>query len=436
MSDADEIITQEEPESGKVMVPARPTLKMGSLIAGQYRVLRPLGSGGMGEVVRAHDEALDRDVAIKLIRFDMAIEPKARDDFLAEARAMARLAHPNVVGVHAVGQLRGAPYLVMEYVPGTSLSSLLMDRDGPLGIDEAAFILDQVGRGLAAMHAAGLVHRDLKPANVLLGPGFRVVIGDLGIARVLGDTRPEDDVWVAGTPSYMAPEIRLAASAGPGLAARADIFSLGVMAYQLLTGRLPYRDARISGLEKPEPPSLLRPELSAEVDEVIEQALEMFPDRRPHSADAFRRHLVGALHAGASRRPGPRRVLVVDDDDAYRDLTRLVLARAFRHATIEGVPDGATALAAARHARPDLVVTDYDMPGIDGGELVTRLRALPGGRALPIVLCTAVAGPTDWRLLSTLGADGFLAKPFEPTQLVALARGVIDARRAGGHRLD
>ncbi|MCB9592750.1 MAG: protein kinase [Sandaracinaceae bacterium] len=402
-------------------------LTAGSLLAGKYRIGKLLGEGGMGQVRLATDEALDREVAIKLIRPDLVAVSSVRADFLAEARAMARLVHPNVVGVYAVGELDGVPYLVMEYIPGRSLAELLRERRGALGIDEATFILDQVCRGLAAMHMAGLVHRDVKPANVLIGPAFRVAIGDLGIARVVSDANPEE-VWASGTPAYMAPEVRLATDAEPGLAPRADIFGLGVLAYQLLTGKLPYRHARVSGLSPPTGASVVAPHLPPEVDAVIDGALELYVERRTHSADAFRRALVDALRSRPRADRGSERILVADDDPSYRDLTARILSKAFPDATIEVVPDGAVALEAARRALPDLVVSDLDMPGMGGEELVAALRALPGGDAIPILLCTAVAGPTDWRLLTRVGVDGFVAKPFEAGQLVVLARAVLEAR--------
>lgn len=422
-------------EAETISEPPRPpkaraaAIARGTLIDGQYRVVSALGTGGMGHVLLAHDEQLDRDVAVKVVHPELVELPEARAAFVSEARAMARLVHPNVVGVYAVGELDGAPYLVMEHIPGRSLGALLKEREGPLGIDEAAFVLDQVCRGLAAIHAAGLVHRDLKPANVLIGPGFRVAIGDLGIAQPASEAARDARV-TSGTPSYMAPEVRLGAGSTPELAPRADVYSLGVMAYQLLTGRLPYRQARIGGLTEPPPASGENTKLPAAVDRVLARALTLFPDQRTHGADAFRRELLAALEERATRPRSPGRVLVADDDPMYRDLTRLMLARAFPGATIEAAPDGKTALAAAEHLWPDLVVTDLDMPGLDGAALTRALRARPRGETLPIVVASAVAGATDWRLLCRLDADGFLTKPFEPAQLIALARAVLERRRA------
>ena len=431
MSLPDELDTQ---PSGAVQLSTDRRIREGDLIEGQYRVVRQIGAGGMGVVVLAHDEPLDREVAIKLVRPALLSMADARAKFLAEARAMARLVHPNVIGVHAVGEIDGVPYLVMEYVPGRALDDIIAEREGaPLGVDEALGVLDQVCRGVSAMHAADVVHRDIKPGNVLIGPAFRVAVGDLGIARLVAELRSEGDDTVSGTPAYMAPEIRLGTPTDVSLAHRADVFSLGVLAYQLLTGRLPFLRAKVAGFGRPPPASELNPRVPSAVDAVLEGALAFDPEERLHSVDAFRRALVKAIHdQRASDGECPARVLVVDDDPNYRDLTRMILARAFDCTEIECTEDGAAALEAMKRAMPDLLVTDLDMPNMGGLELTAAVRELPGGADLPILVATAVGGPMDWRLLSRLQANGFLNKPFEPNQLVTLARAVLDAPTAQG----
>lgn len=418
--------------------PSRPhPLPVGAVLDGHYRVTRHLGEGGMGLVVHACDERLQREVAIKLVRPELLAVSDAHQRFLAEARAMARLVHPNVIGIHAVGEFEGAPYLVMEYVPGQSLQEFLEARGHrPLGVDAALGVLDQVCRGLSAIHAAGLVHRDLKPGNVLIGPAFRVAIADLGIARLLADVQASEELFVSGTPSYMAPEVLLLQPTPAELAPRADIFSLGVLAYQLFTGELPL-GRRVPFAEAPgslEAASDLNPELPPELDAVLAEALSLFPEHRTRSADAFRRAVVKAVHQNTKSEFAPERILVADDDRTYQDLIRMVLIRAFPGAVIECVGDGLTALEVAERSPPDLVVSDLDMPGMNGVELTIALRSLPELGEVPIIVATAVGGPTDWRLLSDLGADGFLGKPFEPAQLVALARGVLDPQQRNASR--
>lgn len=403
----------------------RAPLREGDRVGQHYRIVRLIAHGGMGAVYQARDENLDRDVAIKIVRPQLATNAVTLERFRAEARAMARLSHPHVVGIHAVGEIDGRPYLVMEYVPGTNLSRFLAERGRSLRVEEALAILDQVCRGVSAMHAAGVVHRDLKPGNILLGPAFRVVVSDLGLSRDVGEA---NDGW--GTPGYSAPELHEARSPRPELAPRLDVYSIGAMAYELLTGTMPFatEGARLCAMEggiMPEPPSSRAPRLGPELDAPILAALAWTPDERTPSVDALRRAL--ASH-GADRPPPPRRlrILVADDDPSYGDMVGRLLARTFRGAVVETVGDGSTAFASAIARRPDLVVADLDMPGMNGVELVAALRADARTEKVPVVVVSAIGGPTDWALLGRLGANAFLGKPFDPGQLTALARAVID----------
>ncbi len=400
-------------------------LREGDRVGGQYRVLRLIGHGGMGTVYQARDEQLDRDVALKVMRTQLAPNVGTLDRFRAEARAMARLSHPHVVGIYALGELEGLPFLVMEYVPGTTLSRFLAERGHSLRIEESLAILDQVCRGVSAMHAAGVVHRDLKPGNILLGPAFRVVVSDLGLSRTVGEA---NDGW--GTPGYSAPEINDPRPVVAELAPRLDVYSIGAIAYQLLTGSMPFPNeaARLSALADgvaPEKPSLRAPRLGTEFDAPLLSALAWSPELRTPTVDTLRRALASHGHARVMP-PRRLRILVADDDATYGDLAGRVLARAFRGAVVETAPDGATALASALAHPPDLIVADLDMPGLNGVELVAALRADPRTEKVPVVVVSAIGGPTDWALLGRLGANAFLGKPFDPTQLSALARAVID----------
>ena len=416
----------------------------GTVLDGKYQVLRLLGGGSMGIVTLCRDLDLDRSVAIKVVRPEMLDNARARGRFRTEARAMARLDHPNVVRVYAFGEHAGMPYLVMEYVPGGGLDALLRARRGaPIKIDEAIAIFDQVCRGVSAIHASGALHRDLKPSNVLVGPAFRVVVADLGLARLVSDLRGGDPIGISGTPAYMAPEILARVPVPTSLAARADVYSLGVMAFQMLTGELPF-PMTVGGLADridtaaPLPPSAYNPALPPAVDDAIIAALARHPENRTHSADALRRALFDG-HLKATRSVGqkessvtkanPARIMIADDDPGYCDLMSMVLARTFPRTVVECHPDGQSALTAIQHRVPDLLITDLDMPGLNGIEVTAMIRSQQRTRGLPIIVATAVGGPTDWTLLSRLGADGFLSKPFDPAQLVTLARGVIERRQ-------
>lgn len=407
---------------------SRPGLRLwpaeGALVDGTYRVRGMLGEGGMGVVLLAHDERLQRDVAIKLIRPELA-EAAHRARFLEEARAMARVRHPNVVEIHAFGELDGAPYFVMEYVAGSDLETFLAKRGGLLSPGEAHSVLLQLCRGVEAIHASGAVHRDLKASNVLVGDGFRVVIADLGLARTL-DGAPVEGAVVSGTPAYMAPEIIVGRALSAEQLPLADVYSLGVIAYEVLAGELPFTgdipQVLRSQITDP-PPPLSRRDLPAGYERAVLEALAKEPEVRTPSATALRRALEAAwsgVRAGARMR-----LLVVDDEPGFRSLIAATLAKAYPSAVVEGASDGEAGLDAALAHPPALVVTDLDMPRMNGVELTAALRADPRTAVVPIVVATGVGGATDWRVLSALGADGFMVKPFDPAALVSLVENLL-----------
>jgi serine/threonine protein kinase len=273
-------------------------LATGTLVDQVYRIVAPLGSGSMGTVYLAHDETLDRPVAIKVAQSHLK-DATFRARFLAEARAMARVKHPNVLSIFAFGEHDQAPYFVMEFVQGGTLQQWLDEHQGPADLDVVFRILDGICRGLSAIHGAHTIHQDIKPDNVLLDKNLRPRIADLGLAVVQRGGQPSAREFV-GTPAYMAPEV--AFPRGPELAprARADVYALGCVAYQLLTGRPPFDGNGNMGMllqhavKKVVPPSVLRPGLSAAIDDVILRALAKDPRARTATAEEFRRGLMAA----------------------------------------------------------------------------------------------------------------------------------------------
>ena len=403
----------------------------GEVFAGTHRILRVLGEGAMGVVLLAKDVRLERDVAIKLIHPDYVASPESHQRFLDEARAMARVRHENVVEIFAFDELDGAPYFVMEYVPGMHVEAWLERRRGaPFAIDEAVGIVEQVCRGVAAIHRAGTIHRDLKWTNVLIGPAFRIAVADLGLARILDRPRRDSPGTVSGTPAYMAPEIILGTVVPAGMHDRADVYSLAVMAYELLTGQLPFEtDDAVAMMtmhvdNEPVPPSEIRPDLPTAFDGAILRAMVKDPARRTVSVDAFRRELLAARET-ASQSASGLRLLIADDDRAFAALVAETLSFAFPGAELVVVPDGNAALAAIDERACALAIIDLDMPGLNGIELTAAFRATPKAENMPIIVATATGGAPDWRLLQSLGAAGFLVKPIDPMALVALARSTL-----------
>ncbi|MFK7988411.1 MAG: protein kinase [Sandaracinaceae bacterium] len=410
------------------------SLGIGTVLDGVYELESHLGEGAMGMVYLARDTRLDRRVAIKFIQPDLVESDDSQDRFLSEARLMARVRHVNVVEIHAYGDYHGSPYFVMEFVDGETVEDWIRTHARPhLAIDEAVGILDQTCRGVTAIHAAGAVHRDLKPTNVLIGTAFRVCVTDLGLARKLDRVNREIGDTVSGTPAYMAPELVLGTTLPPELDAAADIYSLGVMAFEMFTGRLPYQYDHPSQMmaahvqDIPPLPSELRADLPEVFDEVILAAMDKKPAQRTASAEAFRRQLADArAQANAPKRR--RRFLVADDDEDFRDLLAATLSYAFPDANVVAVADGDAALEAMTSNPADLALLDLDMPGLNGVELTAAFRGTKGLESMPILVVTATGGAPDWRLLSSLGADGFLVKPIDPTGLVALVRRTLAGR--------
>ena len=239
---------------------------------GPYEILGPLGKGGMGAVYKAMQPSLNRIVAIKVLPGDFAKDPDAVARFHREAQTVAMLSHPNIVQIIDKGEDQGILYFAMEYVEGTSLDVVLRQRR--LSLQEVVQVVKQVGRGLGAAHRAGVVHRDLNPRNILVSPTLSVVkLADFGISRVESVARTLGTLttreMTLGSLHYLAPEQAVDATA---VDHRADIYSLGVVFYEALTGRMP--------LGKFSLPSELNKDLPSEIDPVVLKCLATEPDKR------------------------------------------------------------------------------------------------------------------------------------------------------------
>jgi serine/threonine-protein kinase len=258
------------------------------ILSGRYRLVEQIGLGGMAPVWQAHDDILDRTVAVKLLTAEHATDPGGFGRAHNEARCAARIAHPNVAGVYDFGTTRrgqqGAAYLVMELVSGPLLSDYL--RHGPLHPTFAIRVCAEVAAGLAAAHARGIVHRDIKPANVILTPTGAKIL-DFGIAARAGDADHPPDGLVLGTPAYIAPERLDSHPVSP----EADMYALGVLLYLTLTGMIPWNESTDDGLLRAhlDTPPIPLPDIEGlppEAKDTCHACLAKDPARRPTAVAA------------------------------------------------------------------------------------------------------------------------------------------------------
>ena len=404
---------------------------------GRYRILEKLGRGGMATVYRAHHPDLDRFVAIKVLPDFFADDPGYQERFHQEARSVARLKHPNILSVFDYGHDMGVPYLVLELVEGGTLGERLGRR---MELQDVVEVLRPIAGALDYAHQQGVLHRDLKPANILIHKDGTPVLADFGLAKMADSIRKiTASGIVLGTPEYMSPE----QAAGEPIGAPSDLYSLGVVAYEMLTGRVPFEADTpaailLSHLNKAMPPPReLTGELSLHIEDALRRALAKAPSDRYASAGQFVSALTpaawpsrtvvipataGFAAARSASKPIPR-VLVVDDSAPNRELIEACLAEV--DCDVRLASDGPSALATIEATPPDLVLLDVQMPGMDGYQVCRYIKSNPELRLVPVVMLTALNQTGDRVEALESGADDFMSKPVERVELVARVRAAL-----------
>jgi len=267
----------------------------------RYYLIERLSEGSMGIVYRAHDETLDRDVAIKFLLPERVASGEASARFLREARAVARLSHPHIMTLYDVGREGGWHYLVLEYIPGQDLHALMVEHGGPLPVHEALHAIRGTLSALAYAHAQGIVHRDVKPENIMVTPDSQVKVTDFGLALARGDVRLTQEGMVVGTVLYLAPEV----VTGTPADRRADLYAVGAVLYELLAGRPPFTGddpmavfSQILNVPVTSPRAF-DPSIPAEVERVVVKLLAKDPAERYGSAEEVLAALPGLTEAEA-----------------------------------------------------------------------------------------------------------------------------------------
>jgi two-component system LytT family response regulator len=363
-----------------------------------YRVVSRLGEGGMGAVYLADDTRLGRRVALKVLPANVAEDTSRMHRFVQEAKLASALTHPNVAYIYEIGEDRGLRFLAMEYVQGEPLSVRL--SHGPLAFSELLSIGAQVADALDDAHSKGIVHRDIKPSNLMLTPRGHVKVLDFGLAKLETANRDETQVMtgdgvVMGTVAYMSPEQAL----GRDVDHRTDLFSLGVVLYEMATARLPFAGstpsetmARILG-SQPDAMARFNYDIPEGLDRVVRKCLEKDRDRRYQSA---RELLVDLRNLERDSSPGQspagaaaveRRklnVVLVDDEELARALLREYLGASQDIEILAECANGFEAVKAISEKKPDLVFLDVQMPKLDGFEVLELI-----GQEVAVIFVTA-----------------------------------------------
>jgi serine/threonine protein kinase len=408
---------------------------VGTVLNGVYRLARPIASGGAGEIYEAVDlRQPGKRYAIKVLH--AAHNPVALQRFQREATITSELGHDHIIEVYdfAVAE-NGMPYLVMELLEGEDLARRLA-RSAPMALDVVVRLTQQIALGLDAAHREGVVHRDLKPQNIFLcrrpdGSDF-VKLLDFGVSKVRDSSSITGDNMITGTPSYMSPE--QAEGHLDDVDHRTDIFALGVVVWEMLTGRRAFEAPTIAGtlyqvvFTKLDLVHTTRPEVPSRVDVIIRTAVAKAKRSRYGSALLFAAQLADA--ATRADRPSatvthasspppttldipaiaakPKRILFVDDSPTMRTLVPTWLTGAGYE--VEVASDGDEGVEKIKQRAPDLVIADVNMPKLDGFALCRAIKDDPATRAIPVILFTRLNEATDIVSGLAAGADAFVIK--------------------------
>lgn len=431
----------------------------------RYRNLATIGRGSMGVVFKALDLELDEVVAIKVLapRLDVD-DPDVLLRFKREIHLNRRIKHPNVARLHDFGMSGDFPFLTMEFIPGRNLKALI-EEEGPMGLDpaRAISILRQICLGTHAAHQAGIIHRDLKSSNVIVDDVGAVAILDFGLARLAEGQGVTLAATFLGTPHYVSPEQAL----GKPLDVRSDIYSIGIVAYETLTGTLPFRGdsplvIAMRHVTDPVPDDLaLFPGVTPQLAAVVQKALAKDPAERFVSAADLEAAFAETLHrptsgaqaavqpltpeeapaaaagtlpeaaagpASPSAPPPPRPplsplVLVVEDEEEAREVAVAALEGAGCRTRRAG--SGAAALELLHQGGIDLVVMDTTLPGLDGFDTTRVIKSLPELAPTPVLLTTHKLDRSSYAFGIQSGATDLLNRPYPAQALVALAWKVL-----------
>ena len=381
------------------------TVEPGMVVGGRYQLEKPIGAGGMAKVWLAHDRLLDRRVAVKILADRYASDPDFVERFRREASAAAGLSHPNIVTVYDRGEAEGSYYIVMEHLPGPDLKAIIRQR-GTLAPRQAVDAALQVLAALSAAHRRNVIHRDIKPQNILVAEDGHLKVTDFGIARAGDDAGMTEIGSVIGTAQYLSPE----QARGEDVTTASDCYSVGIVLYELLTGRVPFDGEKPVAIamrqinEVPVAPRVLVPQLPPQLNDIVMKALEKRPGSRYRTAEEF----TDALMAVRATLPEPvedatQVLAAVESPATTRIITQHTAATRVASRQIPMPPPRPR-----RRRRGALLIALLALLLLAGGAAAYLLTDI--GRAAKVAV-PPVAGLTEQAATDRLEADGFVVDP-------------------------
>jgi len=413
---------------------------IGRTLLNRYQITAQLGDGSTATVYRATDLRLNRDVALKVLL--PHVRDSTRRRFFQEATAAAQLNHPGIMAIYNIEEDYEQPFLVVEYVEGRALTDFI--PSAPAVVVELGA---QIARALQYAHERDIIHRDIKPANIKVTPERSIKIMDLGLALPREAARVTAEGMVIGTPAYLSPE----QAQGAALDFRTDIYSLGVVLYELACGQLPFDADDISALllqqvrQPPPPPRLIVPSLPADLESAILKALEKHPARRFQSCRSMADALEAALSAPSpadaptagrrpegpdlTRRPSLRLVLADDHNIMRRTLVSFLEGRP-EFTVVGEAADGETALHQTLTLLPDVLLLDLNMPGKGGLDILPTIRQ----RAPGVKVLVLTGRDEEWYIVRALraGAHGYVLKTTDESELIDAISKVMEGHMVLG----
>jgi CheY-like chemotaxis protein len=401
----------------------------------RYEILTQLGRGGMGIVYKVRDRETEEIIAIKVLDSQLTMGMDAVEQFKQEFRLARRINHPFVIRLYHFFQWKGQLAIAQEYIEGSPLSDMLTGK--PFRPRDFVNFMRPMGSALTAAHGVGIIHRDLKPSNILMDKDGKPHILDFGVATLKTAFKNEKEKYIIGTPAYMAPEQAIPSRP---VDHRADIYSLGVLLYQMATGALPFYHSDTAQIlldhvrRAPPRPTEINRTLPPVFEQVILRCLEKDPARRFDSALDIYRALEKAFAAvppapdtPPRRKPAgsgaPPSVMIVDDDEAIRRFVSLVLGR--MGVRVREARNGHEGVDAAVKEQPDLIILDLNMPVLDGREALRILKWNPKTAQVPVVILTSVSDEEEAMYARDTGAAAYLNKPIQPDVLELLVEKYI-----------